>query len=80
MKHTYNITGMTCEGCKASVEKYLNTLDEVTAVLVDLEKGEAEVTMRSHISTEELQKSLPEKYAHTAKEHKNIFQYLVKIY
>ncbi|MGY8918198.1 MAG: heavy-metal-associated domain-containing protein, partial [Flavobacteriales bacterium] len=26
MKHTYKIEGMTCNNCKASVEKYLNEL------------------------------------------------------
>lgn len=38
MKHTYKVTGMTCGGCKASVEKYLSRVKEVTSVTVDLEK------------------------------------------
>jgi len=62
MKHTYNVTGMTCGGCKASVEKYLSEVKEVTGVTVDLEKGEAEVEMNTHISIERLQDALPEKY------------------
>jgi copper chaperone CopZ len=62
MKHTYTIEGMTCGGCKASVEKYLNELEEVTNVSVSLEKGEAAITMDAHISRSALQKALPEKF------------------
>ncbi|MBU3012879.1 cation transporter [Polaribacter vadi] len=62
MKHTYNITGMTCGGCKASVEKYLGDINNVTNVSVNLEKGEAEVTMEKHIETKVLKDALPEKY------------------
>lgn len=67
MKHIYNIAGMTCGGCKASVEKYLSEVKEVTSVTVDLEKEEVEVKMDMHISTEKLQKALPEKYTITEK-------------
>ncbi len=67
MKHTYKVTGMTCGGCKTSVEKYLSEVKEVTSVTVDLEKGEAEVQMNSHVSSETLQKALPEKYMITEK-------------
>ncbi len=67
MTHTYNITGMTCGGCKASVEKYLGNVDNVTNVSVNLEKAEAEVQMNSHVSSETLQKALPEKYTITEK-------------
>lgn len=74
MTHTYNITGMTCGGCKASVEKYLGNVDNVTNVAVNLEKAEAEVTMSSHVATEVLKKALPEKYTLSEKENKNVFQ------
>ncbi len=73
MKHTYKISGMTCAGCKASVEKHLNELEEVTAVSVDLEKGEAEISMRNHIEIETLQKALSEKYTLTEKDYNNVF-------
>ena len=73
MTHTYNITGMTCNGCKASVEKSLNALDAVNDVKVNLEKGEAEITMSSHISTEKLQNALSDKYTITEKQKKNVF-------
>ena len=29
MKHIYRITGMSCEGCKTSVEQSLNSLHEI---------------------------------------------------
>ncbi|WP_298903057.1 heavy-metal-associated domain-containing protein [uncultured Psychroserpens sp.] len=73
MKHTYNITGMTCNNCKASVEKYLREIDQVSEVSVNLEKGEAEVKMNTHISTEILQNALPEKYTLSEKKEKNVF-------
>lgn len=73
MTHTYKITGMTCGGCKASVEKTLSELKGVTSVTVDLEKEEAILEMSTHISTKSLQKALPEKYTITEKtqEQKN---------
>ena len=62
MKHTYTIEGMTCGGCKASVEKHLNEIESVTMVAVNLEKGEAAITMDTHITRNALQKALPEKF------------------
>ena len=73
MTHTYNIKGMTCGGCKASVEKYLGQVENVTKVVANVEKAEAEVTMSSHVATETLQKALPEKYTLTEKKEKNVF-------
>ena len=70
MKHTYTITGMTCNGCKASVEKTLNTIPEVTIASVNLEKSEVIIEMSSHISTEKLQNALSYKYSIS---EKNIF-------
>ncbi|WP_282043297.1 heavy-metal-associated domain-containing protein [Winogradskyella flava] len=73
MTHTYNITGMTCGSCKASVEKSLESIDNVTNVEVNLEKGEAEVTMSSHVATETLKSALLEKYTLSAKQERNVF-------
>jgi len=73
MKHTYLITGMTCGGCKASVEKYLNEIEHVTNVAIHLEKGEAEVTMDKNITTDVLQKALPEKYTLSKKPVEKVF-------
>ena len=73
MKYIYTIKGMTCGGCKASIEKYLNEIEHVTNVSIHLEKGEAEVTMDKDITTDVLQKALPEKYTLSKKPAKNVF-------
>ena len=62
MKHTYNITGMTCNGCKASVEKYLNEIENINNVEINLEKNEGTLTMSSHVDIAILKSALPEKY------------------
>jgi copper chaperone CopZ len=62
MKHTYIISGMTCGGCKTSVEKNLNEIEGVTNVFVDFIEAEVIITMNSHIATALLQKALPEKF------------------
>ncbi|SMC56931.1 heavy metal translocating P-type ATPase [Pedobacter nyackensis] len=54
MKHTYKITGMTCQGCRTKVENALNSISGVSAE-VTLEPAEATITMDKHISTEKLQ-------------------------
>lgn len=72
MIHTYKITGMTCGGCKASVEKYLKNLDHVTNVEINLEKEEGIITMSNHIDISELQKALPSKYTITVQTQKTV--------
>ena len=65
MKHTYKIEGMTCGGCKASVEKSLKEIEGVSDVSVHLEKKEAEITMLIHVDTKILQHALPKKFTLT---------------
>ena len=72
MKQTYKIDGMTCNNCKASVEKYLNDLTEISHVTIDLAKGEAEVTMERHLTADVLQNALPEKYTVSEKDSGNV--------
>jgi cation transport ATPase len=72
MKHTHKLEGMTCNNCKASVEKYLNDLEHVTNVSANLEKGEVEVTMDKPIATNVLQKALPEKYTLSEKNEDSV--------
>ncbi|WP_106791382.1 heavy metal translocating P-type ATPase [Aquimarina sp. Aq78] len=50
MKHTYKISGMTCNGCRGHVEHILDTMDGVTSASVDLEKAEAIIETKEHIS------------------------------
>jgi len=73
MKHTHKLEGMTCNNCKASVEKYLNDLEQVTNVFANLEKGEVEITMDKPIAIGVLQKALPGKYQLTEKNKENVF-------
>ena len=68
MNQTFKIDGMTCNNCKASVEKYLNDLPHISHVSIDLEKGEAEITMDKHLAAEVLQNALPEKFTVSKKE------------
>jgi len=74
MKHTYKVTGMTCNGCKASVEKTLQSVKNVENVAVDLDNSEATITMSKHISTEIFRKALPVKYTISEKNERNVFQ------
>ncbi|MBJ6366543.1 heavy metal translocating P-type ATPase [Snuella sedimenti] len=58
MKHTYSISGMTCNGCRSHVEKTLNTVEGVEEAHVHLERGEAVISMVSHIPLETFTKAL----------------------
>ncbi len=62
MKHIYTVTGMTCNGCRTSVEKRLNAVTGVLHATVDLEKAEAIIKMSEPISIGLLQKALSDKY------------------
>ncbi|MFT5845994.1 heavy-metal-associated domain-containing protein [Psychroserpens sp.] len=73
MTHTYTVTEMTCNGCKASVEKYLRSIDHVENVSINLDTAQVDVTMTTLISTEILKQALPSKYSLSEKEEKNIF-------
>ena len=54
MIHTYNITGMTCDGCRTKVEKALNTIEGVQST-VTLEPPIATIIMEKHIPVMQLQ-------------------------
>ena len=58
MKKRFNVEGMMCDHCRAHVEKALNTVEGVKAV-VTLSPAEAEVEFtRGEKSTEELQRAI----------------------
>ena len=67
MKHTYTIIGMTCGGCKASVKKHLESIENITNANIDLNKAEAEITMTAFVPEETLQNVLPAKFTLTQK-------------
>lgn len=62
MKYKYTVTGMTCNGCRTSVEEKLNAIPEVENAMVNLESAEAIIQMSKHISIQQLQEVLPNKY------------------
>jgi Cu2+-exporting ATPase len=52
MKHTYQVSGMTCNGCRAHVQKTLSGVQGVTAAEVNLEEKTATIEMDQHIPLE----------------------------
>ena len=71
MKQTYTIKGMTCGGCKTSVEKHLGSIQLVKNVEVSLEMEEVTVTLEHPVSFDILKKALPEKFNLFEKSHKS---------
>ncbi|WP_147678220.1 heavy-metal-associated domain-containing protein [Algibacter pacificus] len=68
MIHTYKVAGMTCNGCRTSVEDKLNAMPWVKTATVSLETLEAVIDMEQHISIETFQKALSNKYTITKNE------------
>ena len=62
MKHTYQITGITCQSCVAFVKSHLLNLKDVTNVQIDILKKEVTLKTNAPISIKILQASLPLKY------------------
>lgn len=58
MTHTYNLTGLTCNGCVAKAKSALLMLGDVTEATVQLTAPQATVTMQRHIPVEALQNAL----------------------
>ncbi len=58
MTHTYKVSGMSCTGCKTSVEAALSGIPEVKSATVDLNQSSVQVEMSTHLSVEELQTAL----------------------
>ena len=72
MKHTYIVTGMTCNGCRTYIESKLNALSEVKHALVSLETSEAIIEMNKHVLTETLQSTLSDKYLISKKKERSV--------
>ncbi len=56
MKKIMDIKGMSCEHCKATVEKALKSIDGISEAVVDLKAGNAEITFSKPVSDEALEK------------------------
>lgn len=58
-KHIYDISGMTCNGCRTMVENKLNEIETLTAT-VTLENGTVQIASDKHLDIEALQEKLDE--------------------
>ena len=63
MKSILQISGMTCEGCKSSVENKLASIDGIDNVQVDLARGEAVIYSKNPVSFSLIKETLPPKYS-----------------
>ncbi len=69
MKHTYQITGMTCGSCEGKVKSALQKVNNVTDAEVNRDEKSATITMSKHIDIRELQIAIGEKYKISATQH-----------
>jgi len=74
MTTTYNIEGMTCNGCRSGVEKKLNTIPGVSKATVSLENQAATIIAEKQISAATIRQYLPEKYTVTTNNSATIKQ------
>ncbi len=58
MEHTYKISGMSCNGCRTTVEAALAAVDGINNATVTLNPPEAIIEMEKHIPLEKLQEAL----------------------
>ena len=59
---------MTCDSCKSTILQNLNELQEIEAIEVDRDKGEAIIFMTNNIEISKLQNALPSKFLISEKE------------
>ena len=62
---------MTCDSCKSTILQNLNELQEIEAVEVNRDKGEAIIFMTNNIEISKLQNALPSKFLISEKEIDN---------
>ncbi len=58
MTHQYQLTGLTCDGCVATVKKALSQIDGIQSVVINEQRNEATITMTNHVSTDTLKVAL----------------------
>ncbi|MFA7327186.1 MAG: MauE/DoxX family redox-associated membrane protein [Candidatus Kapaibacterium sp.] len=69
MKHTYQITGMTCGSCESKVKNALQNVSNVTGVEVNRNENSASITMSKHVDIRELQIAIGDKYKISVTQH-----------
>jgi cation transport ATPase len=73
MTHIYNVSGMTCGSCSASVKSALSSLPNVEEVTVNLNENKVTIKMSSHIELKTLQDALSDKYTISDTKNTNVF-------
>jgi len=73
MTYEYKITGMTCNGCVASVEKKLSEIENINKVSADLESSKVKIVASHEVDFNMLTRALTEKYSLEKEEEQNIF-------
>lgn len=63
MKHTYQIQGMTCQGCMRTVQTALSEVSGVSNVDIDFEASTAVIEMKEHVPLVTFEKALQDKKA-----------------
>lgn len=63
MEYVYTLTGMTCQGCAATVKEKLSKVDGVEQVWVNLEGSEVRLSLRDYLPLSVLEAVLPDKYS-----------------
>lgn len=58
MTHSYTVSGITCKGCVANIKSKLLQHPDITAADVTLEGQKATITMKRHLSVDELQNTI----------------------
>ncbi|ERJ57566.1 heavy metal translocating P-type ATPase [Sphingobacterium paucimobilis] len=58
-KHTYYISGMTCDGCRTQIENKLQEIPGINA-RISLEEGKAEIESEGHLDLAKLQDKINE--------------------
>ena len=77
MKHTYQVTGMTCSGCENKVKSNLLLVPDITDVEVSKDTNSATITMEKHVGLNTLQNALggsDSKYQISAQAHSEILE------
>ncbi len=60
MKHTYDITGVTCGSCEKKVTDALNKIPDVENIRINRANNTVTIEMHQHIATQTLQQALKE--------------------
>jgi P-type Cu2+ transporter len=71
MTHTYEISGMTCQHCVARVQKALASHPDVLDAKVTQIPSAATVTMKRHLTEEELQAAVSKAGPYTIHEQQH---------